>query len=304
VRGNYLNEVIVQKETQLILFLILTAFYLVVPVAPVEAAEVVIVGEARLKLVAQVISGIRKTLRGSISIYSPAEVKGTLRLIVGKEQPRVVIALGRDALGEAQDLPSAIPVIYGFVLTPPAISRPNTTGIYMAAPVSEYADLVKKHFPSIRNVAVIGSRDQLQFLAGYHHPRWGSYSAHSSVDLVDTLKRLDNTDAILLLPNVSLLTPAALEEAYLLSFRKGVPLLGISERQVRDGALLALVVDLVGMGRMIGEYASMVVSGTKTELLPPAPARRFELFLNTETARKMGIRIPEGLLKAAKRVSP
>lgn len=294
----------VRRTILLIRLMLFTASVPAMFAARAEAAEVVIVGDTQLKLVAEVVSGIRKTLRGSISSYSPAEVRGTLPRIVAKEQPRIVIALGRDALSEALNLPVAIPVIYGFILTPPVINRPNTTGIYMAAPVREYADLVKKHLHSIKNVAVIGSRDQLDILAVDSPSRWGSYSVKNGAELVGTLKGLDKTDAILLLPNASLLTPSALEEAYLLSFRKGIPLLGISEKQVRDGALLALVVDLAGLGRMIGEYASAVSSGTPIERLPPAPANRFELYLNRETARKMGIPIPAELMKAAKRISP
>lgn len=289
------------------LFILITLFAALAPVMLIsraEAAEVVIIGDTQLKLVAEVISGIRKTLRSSISIYSPDETKGTLRRIVGKEQCRIVIALGRDALAEAQTLPTDIPVIYGLILTPPAISRQNLTGIYMATPVREYADLVKKYLNSIKTVAVIGSREQINILDGHSLPRWNDYSVKNSVEFVDTLKQLGNMDAILFLPNVSILTPTAMEETYLLSFRKSIPLLGISERQVRDGALLALVVDLLSHGRMIGEYASAVLNGTQVEQLPPAASRRFDLYLNTETAGKMGIRIPDEMLKMARRIYP
>jgi ABC-type uncharacterized transport system substrate-binding protein len=287
-----------------ITLLLLGALTFVVSVPRVRAAEVVVVGDTELKLVAEVVSGIRKTLRRSMSTYPPAEVKGHLLRVLEQERARLVIALGRDALSEAQALPSDIPVIYGFVLTPPAISRPNTTGVYMATPVREYAELIDKYLSSIKSVAVVGSRDQLRVLDGSGPPRWDTYSVDSSVELVDTLKRLKHRDAILLLPNPALLTPAAMEETYLLSFRRGIPLLGVSEKQVRDGALLALVVDLSDLGRRIGEYASRVISGTPISELPPAPARHPELYLNTETARKMGIRIPEAVLRAAKGVYP
>jgi len=174
----------------------------------------------------------------------------------------------------------------------------------MATPAREYAELLGKHLHSIKNVAIIGSSDQLRILNGNVLPRWDGYSVKNSTELIDRLKQLNNKDAVLLLPNASLLTPAAITETYLLSFRRGIPLLGISEKQVRDGALLALVADLGEMGRQIGEYATIVNSGTGIEHLPPAPAKKFELYLNRETARKMGIPISDGLLKAAKRVYP
>lgn len=291
-----------QKLSPHILTLLMILLPLAIPASQAEAAEVIIVGDTRLKLVSEIISGIRKTLKSSISVYSSDDVKGTLRSVVSKEQPRIVIPLGKGALNEAQNLPANITIIYGFVLTPPPLNRANTTGIYMATPAREYADLIGKHLHSIKSVAVIGSSDQLRTLNS--GKRLDSYSVQNSIELVDTLKQLSNVDAVLLLPNAQLLTPAAMEEVYLLSFRKGIPLLGISERQVRDGALLALVADLTDMGRRIGEYASLVIRGTHVDQLPPAPARRFEVYLNRETARKMGIQLPDGLMRAAKGVVP
>lgn len=293
-----------QKTTHLILTLLIIALVFVTFTSRAIAAEVLIVGDTRLKLVAEIISGIRKTLKSSITVYSSDEIKGTLRSIVAKEQPRIVIPLGRGALAEAQNLPASITVIYGFVLTPPSLGRPNTTGIYMATPVREYADLLNKHLHSIKKVAVIGSSEQLGLLNGGSKSRLDTYVVQSSIELVEILKQLSNIDAVLLLPNAQLLTPATMEEVYLLSFRKSIPLLGISEKQVRDGALLALVADLTDMGREIGEYASLVMRGTHTDQLSPAPARRFDLYLNTETARKMGIQVPDGLLRAAKGIFP
>jgi len=294
----------VHKSLRLIPILLLLLLTLAAPSSQAMAAEVVIVGDTRLKLVAEIISGIRKTLKSSISVYASDDVKGNLRSVVAREQPRIVIPLGKGALAEAQNLPANITVIYGFVLTPPALGRPNTTGIYMATPAREYADLISKYLHAIKNVAVTGSGEQLRILNGGGNSRLDNYSVQSSIELVNTIKQLNNADAVLLLPNAQLLTSATMEEVYLLSFRKKIPLLGISEKQVRDGALLALVADLTDMGRKIGEYASLVMRGTHVDHLPPAPARRFDLYLNTETAKKMGIQLPDGLVRAAKGIVP
>ena len=301
--GITVAEDLMQKRTHPMLTLLLIALAFLMFTSQAKAAEVIIVGDTRLKPVAEIIAGIRKTLKSSITVYSSDDIKGTLRSIIAKEQPRIVIPLGRGALAEAQNLPASITVIYGLVLTPPSPGRPNTTGIYMATPVREYADLLNKHLHSIKKVAVIGNSEQLGLLNG-GKSRLDTYGVQSSIELVEILKQLSNIDAVLLLPNAQLLTPATMEEVYLLSFRKRIPLLGISEKQVRDGALLALVADLTDMGREIGEYTSLVMRGTHTNQLSPAPARRFDLYLNTETARKMGIQVPDGLVRAAKGIFP
>jgi len=271
---------------------------------PAETAEVIIVGDTNVRLVGELVTGIRKTLRHSMKTYTPAEVKGSLDRIVQQEGARVVIVLGRDALAEADRLPEGMPVIYSLFLTPPATKRPNTTGFYMAAPAAEYLDLVRKHIPSIRKIAVLGSPEQLRLLAGDDSSGLNLYAVQNCVQLVDTLRSIADADAILLLPNASLLTAAVMEEVGLVSFKKGIPLLGISERQVNEGALLALVGDVDDLGQSIGELASGILLGKTIHAKPPACPRRFVLFLNRETARKMGIQLPAGFLKTARKVYP
>jgi ABC-type uncharacterized transport system substrate-binding protein len=121
---------------------------------------------------------------------------------------------------------------------------------------------------------------------------------------VDTVRQLDAAGAILLLPDASLLTSAAMDEAYLLSFRKGIPILGVSERNVREGALAALVVDMVNVGKLIGGLAAKALKGESIDRVPPSPPRKFDLYLNTATARRMGIPIPSEVIRMAKRLYP
>lgn len=269
-----------------------------------DAAEVIIVADSRLKPAVEIVSGIRKTLTASMKSYSPAEVKDRLNDIVEKERARVVITLGQNALNEALQLPATIPVIYAMVVTPPRLSRPNTTGFYMATPTRQYLDLIRTQLPSLKRIAIVGNREQLSILSGEATQQVSHYGVKNCIELISTIQQMNGTDAILILPDVSLLTAAAMEKTFLFSFRKGVPLLGVSESQVRDGALFALVVDTVHQGRMIGEYVSKTLKGVLIGQSPPSPPRRFELFLNLETARKMGIRIPDEMLRMARRVYP
>lgn len=284
------------------LLLLLAAGSVIAP--PCMASDVIIIGDARLKPVVEIIGGIRKTLDASVKTFSPSEIKGRLKGIVEKEGARVVVALGREAISDALLLPSSIPVIYDLVVTPPQVNRANTTGFYMATPVKEYSDLIRNHLNAIRKMAVVGSHDQLLVLAKDEQQQVSSYTVRNSFEFVNIIKQLDAADAILLLPDVSLLTSTAMEEAYLISFRKKIPLLGISERHVKEGALFALVVDPVSVGRQIGEYATRAIKGVSIGQIPPSPAKRFELYLNAGTARKMGIRLPDEMVRMAKRVYP
>ncbi|MBI5232850.1 MAG: hypothetical protein HY880_00690 [Deltaproteobacteria bacterium] len=272
--------------------------------APSESKDVLVVGDAQLKPVSDIISGINATLDEGVKVVSLSDAGGNkLRSIAAKEEAKVVVALGKDALDEALQLPLSIAVIYDLVLTPPIINRPNTTGFYMATPVGEYIDLIKKYLPSIRKIAVVGSRD-LMGLLDAQGPQIAAYNVRSSVDVVNAVRQADSVEAVLLLPDVSLLTSTALNEVFLLSFRKGIPIMGISEKNVRQGALLALVFDPVSVGRQIGETAAHALNGKDLGDVPPAPPRRFGLILNIETARRMGIRLSQEFIDKAKRTYP
>ena len=270
--------------------------------APCQAADVLVVCDTQLKPVAEIVSGIRKTLNSRLRIVTPAEVKGRLNDLVESENAKVVVTLGKSALAEALSLPPSIPVIYDLVVIPPVISRPNTTGFYMATPAREYAELIRNYLHAIKKIAVVGSRSQLNVLARRDTPQQTVFGVHNSVEFVDTVRQMSDQDAILLLPDTSLLTPAAMDEAFLISFQKRIPLIGISEQNVKEGALLALVVDTVNVGKLIGEAADRVLLGGSVAQVPPSPPRKYNMYLNTSTASRMGIQIPTEMVRMAKRV--
>jgi hypothetical protein len=268
-----------------------------------RAADVLIVADSQLKPVMEVTQGLRKTLRATTRTYSPNEVRGNLAGVVQREGARVVISLGREALAEALVLPPSIPVIYGMVVMPPLTNRPNTAGFYMATPSREYVELVRKHLPTLKRVAVVASRDFLNVLNDVSVPV-SAYPVKNMFEFVSSLRLLENVDAILLLPDSGVMNATAMEEAYLLSFRRRIPLLGVSERHVKEGALLALVVDMVNLGRVIGEYATNSLKSGSVGQQQALPPGKFELYLNMDTARKMRISIPDELMRMARKAYP
>jgi len=270
----------------------------------VLAADVLIVCDPQLRPVSEIVAGIRKTLNARYRVVSLAELQGSLQDAVEAEDAKVVVALGKKSLAEALSLPVSVPVIYDLVVVPPQVSRPNTTGFYMATPAREYAEVVRTYLRAIKKIAVIGSRSQLNLLARGDLPQQNVFGVRNSVEFVDRVRQLDegDADAIMLMPDSALLTPAAMDEALLNSFKKNIPLLGISEQNVKEGALFALVVDTVNVGRLIGETANRVLRGGSVAQLPPAPPRKFNLYLNASTASRMGIKLPQEMVRLAKRV--
>lgn len=269
-----------------------------------RGAEVLVVADTRVRPVAEIVAGVGQTLKSPFQVVAPSRTKGTLEKAVEKENAKVVVALGKEALKEALRLPSSVLVIYDLLVIPPTITRENTTGFYMATPAREYAELLGSHLAGFNRIAVVGSRSHLGVLSRGDAPPFTNYLVKNTYEFVNTLRRLSGINAILLLPDASFLSSTAMEQAYLLSFRKKIPILGISEKNVKDGSLLALVADPVQVGRQIGEYVVRALKGGSVGEIPPAPPKKFDLFVNMETARKMGIRLPEELVRNAKRIYP
>lgn len=280
----------------------LLAAALVAPRA--SAAEVIVVGDLQYRPVVDVVAALRAALPAPPRVVATEDVRGRLEDVVGRERARVVVALGRTAVDEAVRLSPPTTVVFGLVIVPPPVAAPNVTGVYMGTPVGEYVSAVRRYLPSIKRVSVIGTRELLGTLHRDEADGVAAYRVASAAELVGTLDALDDPGAVLLLPDVALITSSVMERAYLFSFRRNVPLLGISEGNVRQGSLFALVFDPGVLGRQLAERAVDALAGKPATAMPPAPPRAFDLCLNVETARRLGISVPAQMLRDARRTYP
>lgn len=278
------------------------ALLLLVFSSPACAAKVLIVGDIQYAVVADVAAEIQQSLRAQVKEYAVSEITGRLAAIVDREGAQVVVALGVNAVSEALRLPPEIAVVYGLVVVPPATAKSNITGVYMSAPVSEYLSTVRRFLPAMGRVSVVGSHLTMSSLMPDDHSQVAPYQVGSSTHLVDTVNRLADTGALLLLPDAHLLTAQALSSIYLFSFRNNIPLLGISEANVKKGSLFALVFDPKVVSRQIGEKVRAILNGVGAAEIPASAPRKYNLFVNANTAKKMGIELPDEMLKKAKKV--
>lgn len=281
---------------------ILCGLYLFVVSSVAEAARVLIVGDTQYSVVAETASDIQLSLRSQAKQYSVAEVKGRLAPIVERENAKVVVALGTDALAEALRLPPAVAVVYGLVVVPPRTEREKVTGVYMSPPVSEYVAALRKYLPPVQKVAVVGSQRMMKSLWGGANGNVSAYYVDTSAELLSTISTLSDSGAILLLPDAHLLTASVMEKVLLFSFRNNVPLLGISEAQVKKGALLSFVFDPKTVSKQLVEKVQAVLDGSGAGEIADSSPRKLNLYVNSKTALKMGIHLPDELLGKAKRV--
>jgi putative ABC transport system substrate-binding protein len=271
-----------------------------------EPADVIIIGDFRLKPINDIITIIRESLPSEAAVYLPKDVKGILNSVIRKENAKVVVTLGGEPTNDALSLPESVPVIYGLHIKPAVTKRQNITGIYMTTPVSEYISLLERYFPNIRKLGIVLAPETGNvFMHEVSSASVTLYRANNSYEFIKGIDHLGRTvDAFLLLPEKNLLTSTAMEELYRRSFAEKVPVIGVSEKHVKMGSLFALVFDEAAMGKQIGELAHRVLLHGNASGIAPAPPEKYNLYLNIETAKTMKINVPAEFSRKVRVIYP
>jgi ABC-type uncharacterized transport system substrate-binding protein len=105
-----------------------------------------------------------------------------------------------------------------------------------------------------------------------------------------------DVDAVWLLPDAQVVTPATFQFITAESMRARLPVLAWSEPLVQAGALLCVAPDTRRVGEQAAELAKAILDGATAGSLPPVAPDTPRVVLNRDTLDSVGLKLDPGVL--------
>ncbi|ABB32954.1 protein of unknown function DUF534 [Geobacter metallireducens RCH3] len=270
---------------------------------PAFAAEVVVVQGERLAPFEAAFHGFKDTAGvRSVERFVLSDLRGAdVVRAVREARPRLVLAVGRDALARVRDI-REIPVVY--VMVPPSATADatgrNVTGIEMDVPAERYLSLCGnglggKRVGIIYNPAKTGALVQEARQAA---ERLGiTLVVRRADDPREAVRELSSlkgkVDTLWLLPDPTVVTRDTMESFALFSQQNRVPVVAFAAKYLQQGAVAAIEVDPADMGRQAGRMARRILDGASPQAETPEHPAKTRLKVNHSVAQHLGITLKE-----------
>lgn len=234
----------------------------------------------------------------------------------------MIITQGSESAQAARRATTSIPIVFAGPSYPveeglvASFARPagNVTGftVAMSDTVSKHLQLLRDMVPTLDNVAVIWTPAN----QGHRFAFRDTESVASSLRLtVHSVPMASVDDVDLALAQVARLKPGALivwPTAALaddqvrrigeVTVRLRIPSITTLKSLARQGLLMSYGPDTSDAPRRIADYVDRILKGAKPADLPVVRPTKFELVINRNTAKAIGLTIPQALLLRADQI--
>jgi putative ABC transport system substrate-binding protein len=261
--------------------------------------EILVVQNLRIKPYAEALEGFKTALNGKFR-----DIQYTIRdgvdaaAAIRERKPDLILAVGMEALQKVKRI-SHIPIVYIMVLNPSTVlnEEGNITGVGMTIAPEKQLALFHKVLPGTRRIGLLYDPKK----SGLFVKRAQSAARDLRIELLsrevsharavpEVLKSLKGVvDALLLVPDTTVVTPETAELIMLFSLENAVPVCAFSAKYLEMGALMSLDVNAADMGRQAGGLAARILSGTKVNDLSAVDAENPIITINAAVARKLRI---------------
>jgi putative ABC transport system substrate-binding protein len=239
------------------------------------------------------------------------------RQILG-EQPDVAIGIATPTAQACAQVIKDIPVIFAAVTDPvgaglvQSLERPggNITGTTDMSPINRQLELILEFLPKLKTIGVIYNSGEVnsvtlvRILKDEAKKKGVSVeeaTVSNSAGVSQAAKSLIGKVEAIYIPTDNTVV-SAFEAITQVGYHAKLPVFAADTDSVARGAIAALAVDYYKMGRQTGEMVSRVLKGANPADMPVETLREFQIHLNPGSAAKMGVDIPEALLKKADKI--
>jgi putative ABC transport system substrate-binding protein len=122
-------------------------------------------------------------------------------------------------------------------------------------------------------------------------------STKIEIDAAFTALASDRPDALFVAPDPLFFGRRV--QLALLAARHGIPTTFSVRDNVEAGGLMSYGSDITDAYRQVGVYAGRIIKGEKPADLPVVQSSKFELVINLQTAKMLGLTVPPMLLARA-----
>jgi ABC-type uncharacterized transport system substrate-binding protein len=238
------------------------------------------------------------------------------------QQVAVIAAFGLSAAFAAKAATPAIPIVFSVGDDPvtlglvASLAQPggNVTGInnFATELVAKRLELLREMVPAVTRVAVLVSpSNAVTSQSTVRDTSAGARAMGLEVQVLnaDTSREIDaafatlareRSDALLVDSTPFFLSRRA--QLVNLASRLAVPAIYVDRAFAEIGGLMSYGASLTDAYRQVAVYTARILKGTKPADLPVVQSTKFELVLNAQTARMLGLTIPPTLLARADEV--
>jgi putative tryptophan/tyrosine transport system substrate-binding protein len=238
-------------------------------------------------------------------------------------RPDVILADSTPQTAAVQGETSTIPIVFfavsdpvgsGFVAGMPRPGR-NVTGFVWSEPTlgGKWLELLREIAPAVKRVVTMFNPDTALYVPSYYLPSFDaavrSFKMVSSVVPVHTdaeiemvmtsLGREPKGGLVAMPDNFTLFHREAIIS---LAAQYKVPAIYFHSSFPRDGGLLSYATDSIDQVRRAAAYIDRILRGAKPADLPVQLPVKFEMILNTRTAKALGLTVPPSILSLADEV--
>ena len=240
---------------------------------------------------------------------------------LARRQVSVIVATSTPGALAAKAATSTVPIVFGVGEDPvklglvASLARPggNLTGINFFATelgakrLALLHELVPKavRIAVLVNPANVGSTESIRDIPEAARPMGLQIqvlhaSTRSEIEAAFATLVRDRADALYIAGDVFFTSRRVQFATLAASYR--IPASHASREAVEAGGLMGYDTDRAGMYRQVGTYTGQILKGAKPADLPVLQSTKFELVINLQTARALGLEVPPTLLARADEV--